>query len=271
MEAATGSVLRASQSAPPAATNDGAFRSLRGGMGELVQALLDRLPDGSTWPSSPVTSVARSADLWTVTTPTNSFTASAVIVAAPAHAASACFSSTSVELASLCAEIPYVSTASVALSWPRTDVPHPLNGSGFVVARRHSTLRIIACSWVTSKWTGRAPDEMVLLRAFLGGAHDPDAVALSDNALVETASADLGGVLGITAPPVMARVHRWIAAGAQHNIGHEERIRRIEQILADEPGLFVSGSGFRSIGVPDCIADGRRAGAAAADYVKIRQ
>ena len=76
--------------------------------------------------------------------------------------------------------MPYVSTASVALGWKRRDVAHPLAGSGFVVARRHNTLRITACTWVSSKWEDRAPADHVLLRAFVGGAHDPGAVDLDD-------------------------------------------------------------------------------------------
>jgi protoporphyrinogen/coproporphyrinogen III oxidase len=270
-EAEAGSVLRAFRDRAQPPSGDGAFRSLRGGMGDLVKALLDRLPDGSMWTASPVTNVTRSAAQWTVATPANTFTAAAVIVAAPAHAAARCLTTLSPRLASLCAEVPYVSTASVALAWPRAQVPHPLSGTGFVVARQHSALRIVACSWVTSKWAGRAPDEMVLLRAFIGGATDPDAVALPDAALIELATADLAAVLGMTTAPVLARVHRWVAAGAQHNVGHAERMERIDRLVADEPGLFVAGSGFRSIGVPDCIAEGRRAAGAAADYVKIHQ
>ena len=278
-EAETGSVLRAfhDRAAPmtPSGTsgtpNEGAFRSLRGGMGELVKALLDRLPDGSTWTASPVIGVTRSSGQWVVSTRGNTFAAAAVIVAAPAHAAARILASSLPALANLCADVPYVSTASVAMSWPRDHVPHPLAGTGFVVARQHSNLRITACSWVTSKWAGRAPDEIVLLRAFVGGATDRDVVALSDAKLIDLVARDLASVHGITTPPASARVHRWIDAGAQHNVGHIERMRAIDRLAADEPGLFVTGSGFRSIGVPDCIADGRRIAAAAADYVKIER
>jgi oxygen-dependent protoporphyrinogen oxidase len=123
---------------------------------------------------------------------------------------------------------------------------------------------------VTSKWIGRAPEGTVLLRAFVGGANDPGAVALRDEELIEIAVRDLTSVLGIAAPPMLSRVHRWIDAGAQHNVGHLARMDQLAAALADAPGLFVTGSGFHSIGVPDCIADGRSAGSAAADYVKMR-
>lgn len=283
LEAKYGGVLNAYRDravpAPPDRTDgpdgpdkdEGPFRSLRGGMGELVRALVDALPDGSTWLSSPVHDVTRTGRTWSVSTASNVFSATAVILAAPAHAASKMLTSALPELAAACAEVPYVSTASVAASWPRTLVPHPLLGTGFVVARRHSTLRITACTWVTSKWSGRAPDEMVLIRVFLGGATDPDVASLPDDELIAIATRDVSSVLGIAEPPVLTRVHRWIGAGAQHNVGHDARLRRVDALLAGAPGLFVAGSGFRSIGVPDCVADGRRAAAAAADYVKIHQ
>jgi oxygen-dependent protoporphyrinogen oxidase len=171
--------------------------------------------------------------------------------------------------AALAAEVPYVSTVSVTLAWPRASVRHPLSGSGFVVARRHSALRITACTWVSSKWIARAPEGSVLLRAFIGGAHDPEAVELGDASLVRIASADIAGVLGIDGAPALARVTRWREAGAQHQVGQVARVAAIESALAAHPGLLVSGSGFRATGIPDCIADGRAAGARAAEYSKV--
>src|SRR5439155_15447189 len=113
------------------------------------------------------------------------------------------------EAAGLCAQVPYVSTASVALAWPRTAIAHSLTGTGFVVARRHSDARITACTWVSSKWDARAPEGMALLRAFIGGAHDPDVLSLTDEAIVAAVRGDLERVLGITSAPIFSRVHRW--------------------------------------------------------------
>jgi len=271
LEAEVGGVLNAFRHRPSNGSTDGPFRSLLGGMGELVKALVETLPDGSTWLASGATGLTRDTNSWTVSTQANAFTTAAVIVAAPAHAAAKLLAVAAPAVSALCADVPYVSTASVALGWARADVSHPLPGTGFVVARRQSALRITACSWVTSKWAGRAPDEMVLIRAFLGGATDPDVTDCSDADLIAIAARDISAAVGIAAPPVLSRVHRWIDAGAQHNVGHGERLRRLEAQLDDTPGLFVAGSGFRSIGVPDCVAEGRRAAAAAANYVKMRE
>lgn len=255
--------------APSASTaaGEGLFKALRGGMGELVEAIEGRLPAGSVRVQSAVRSVAVMHGRWQIACDTGNLDARAVILAAPAHAAARLLAPTDTVLARLCAEVPYVSTASVALAWPRARVHHPLRGSGFVVARQHSRLRITACTWVSSKWEDRAHPGMVLLRAFLGGATDPDVLQLADDALAEIATRDVSGVLGISGAPPFVRVQRWPLAGAQHHVGHAARIARIDERLGALPGLFVAGSGFRAIGVPDCVADGRNAAVRAATWI----
>ena len=200
-------------------------------------------------------------------TASDSVDADAVILASPAHVAGEILRTVDGEAAGLCAQVPYASTASVALAWPRDAVRHPLRGSGFVVARRYNAARITACTWVSSKWTGRAPAGWVLLRAFIGGAHDPGAVDLGDAAMVDTVVRDLSPLLGIVGPPRMSSVARWRRAGAQHTVGHLERVGAIDARLAAHGGLFVAGSGFRAIGIPDCIAEGRAAAARAAQWI----
>ena len=163
---------------PSASVGDGLFKALRGGMGELVSAIEGRLPPGSVRLRSGAHVISQASGQWQVKSGDGTLDARAVIVAAPAHAAARLLARTDPVLAGLCSEVPYVSTVSVALAWPRASVGHPLAGSGFVVARQHSRLRITACTWVSSKWQDRARPGMVLLRAFLGGAPDPDVVEL---------------------------------------------------------------------------------------------
>jgi oxygen-dependent protoporphyrinogen oxidase len=266
---ARGSVLHTFRGTSP--SGDGLFRSLAGGMSTLVSAIERRLPGGSVRTEAPVLALERAASGWHVATAREDVVARAVIVAAPAFAASSLLSTVDARVSALCAEVPYISTASVALAWKRSDVAHPLSGSGFVVARRENALRITACTWVSSKWDARAPQDMALLRIFIGGAHDPHAVDLSDDELISVAVRDLGPILGISAAPVFGRAYRWRRAGAQHNVGHLARMREIDVRLGDHGGLLVAGSGFRSIGIPDCIAGGRAAGASAATYVTIGQ
>lgn len=265
-ERTRGSVLRAFRRTSGRPSPEGAFRSLSSGMAELVTAIGRRLPPGSVRLASGAATLRKTEDGWSVGTPQGEVNARAVILAAPAFAASRLLAGIDPEASALCAGTKYASTASITLAYRREQVAHPLAGSGFVVARSEEPSRVTACTWVSSKWEGRAPEGFVLLRAFAGGATDPHAVDSSGTELTEIAIAELTPVLGLTGTPVLTRVYRWRDAGAQHNVGQIARVAQLEERLARHPGLLVAGSGFRSLGIPDCIADGRAAGAAAAEF-----
>ncbi|MEO6212903.1 MAG: protoporphyrinogen oxidase [Vicinamibacterales bacterium] len=257
--AANGSVLRWIRRVAAVSDPGGAFRSLAAGMGEMVDAIRTRLPPDAILLNSPVHAVERG---WKVRLPGRDVECSAVIIATPAHAAAQMLARVDPAAAAICARTPYVSTASVVVAWQRSDVGHPLLGTGFVVSRSRK-VRMNACTWISSKFEGRAPDDWVLLRVFFGGALDPAAVDLRDDELTGTAVKELSDLLSIRGAPRLARVYRWRNAGAQHTVGHPARGVELTQRLKRLPGLFVTGSGFRSTGVPDCIADGRATAVAA--------
>ncbi len=264
-ERSTGSILRAlsRRSAP----TGGMFLSLRGGMDALPQALVRALPADAVQYSASVRALTATGSEWRIDADTGGNSAAAVLLAAPVHVTARLLESVDAEAAAICAGIRHASTVSVALGWPRTAVTHPLRGSGFVVAGGRSRFRVTACSWVSSKWEGRVPSGHVLLRAFIGGIHDPAGIELADDALVDIATGDLSRLLGIRGVPQVARVYRWPDASPQLVVGHESRIARIEERLRPHAGLFVTGRGYRAVGIPDCVADARRAAAAAAEYV----
>ena len=197
----------------------------------------------------------------------DTFPSRAIVLAAPAYVTSSIVRDRDEELSRLCAQIPYTSTATVALGFRRDAVAHPLNGSGFVVPRVENP-GILAASWLSSKWPHRAPDDHVLLRTFFGGARDPKALERSDAELVSRALSTLRPLLGISGEPVVTRVYRWERASAQHEVGHLDRMAAIERALARHPGLFLTGSGFRGVGIPDCVADGRKTGTAVTEWLR---
>jgi oxygen-dependent protoporphyrinogen oxidase len=134
-------------------------------------------------------------------------------------------------------------------------VPHPLDGFGFLVGK-HEGRRITAATWTSSKFPHRAPTDHVLIRSFLGGVGREDLVWREDTALIQLVCEELGAILGITTAPVLARVYRWERANPQYLVGHLERIDAMERMLASYPGLFLAGSAYRGVGVPDCIYQG---------------
>jgi oxygen-dependent protoporphyrinogen oxidase len=265
-----GSLLRAFRAQPrgPASVN-GAFRSLPGGLSQMIRALVARLPTGSVRLNAAVrrVSIGEAPPRFSVETADGeSITSSAVICATPAYVTGALVREIDPGLAGLCGDVPYASTATVVMAFQRSEIAHPLNGSGFVVPRVERS-GILAGSWMSSKWPHRAPADRVLLRAFVGGARDPHVLDRLDPELVSVALAALTPLLGVTGDPLLTRVYRWERSSAQHEVGHAARVRAIEQALANRPGLFVTGSGFRGVGIPDCVADGRATGKQVAEWL----
>ena len=246
--------------------SDGPFRSLPGGLGELVTAVARHLPPASVRCGSAVEALAGSGP-FRISAGGRSIAARQVLLAVPARPAAALLAPLDAEAARLCASIRHTSSATVALAYPRNAVGRTIRGSGFVVPwaeRGGSGLSILAGTSITSKWPGRAPDGQALFRGFLGGARDPDVLARPDEALIDAVHRDLAGILEISGTPTLARVYRWPDANPQHDVGHRATIAAIDARLARLPGLHLAGSAIRGVGIPDCIAAGRAAASAAA-------
>ena len=264
-ERQSGSIIRAFRSLRMKPSPQGAFVSLPGGVGELADALAGALAAGTIMTSSRVTDV-RHAGVFMLDTTAGALQASAVILAVPAYAAGGILGGMHTGLAALCEDVPYASTATVVFGYRGDQIGHEMRGSGFVVPRVERN-PLLAATWVTSKWPQRAPDGLVLLRAFLGGGRDPHRLDHKDDELTETAREALADVMSISGAPIFSRLYRWTRQSPQYEVGHLRRLAAIESHLARMPGLFVTGSGFRSIGIPDCIADGRETAARAAGFV----
>jgi oxygen-dependent protoporphyrinogen oxidase len=264
-ERQTGSIIRAFRALRMKPSPQGAFVSLPGGIGELAETLAGAIPPGVITTSSRVTDL-RHAGIFTLDATTGAIQATAVILAVPAYAAGGILRGVHTGLAALCADVPYASTATVAFGYRREQIGHPMRGSGFVVPRVERN-PLLAATWVTSKWPHRAPDGHVLLRGFLGGGRDPRRLDQDDDDLIDLAREALADVMSISGTPIFARLSRWTRQSPQYEVGHLERLAAVENHLARIPGLFVTGSGFRSIGIPDCIADAREAAARASAFV----
>ncbi len=240
----------------PLASAPSPFYSLRGGMGSLIRALAERAPRVRT--STAAERVEAVGTGFKVHLPGGqSVPADAVIVATPAHVAAEILPSAfEQELAG----IPYLSTATVFFAYPKAKLGRELDGMGFVVPRGEA--KILAGTWVSSKWAGRAPADSVLMRAFLGGARgDVDVEASSDETLVAIAAEELSRIMGQLPEPLFTRVYRYHRANPQPVVGHGARLERIDELLRAAPGLAFAGAAYRGVGIPDCVRQGREAAA----------
>ncbi|HVR71984.1 MAG TPA: protoporphyrinogen oxidase [Vicinamibacteria bacterium] len=258
MEARHGSLIRALAAARAGAAPAPPFLSLEGGLSEIVDALVCRLPADRLRPHARVRALAREAGGYVVRVEgQEDVRARALVLAVPAPRAAALVAPLDAEAGALLAAIPFASTAVVCLGYRREDVGHALDGYGLIVPESEG-LRTTACGFFSTKFPGRAPPGHVLLRAFLGGARDGGVLALADDELQQTVRREMGGVLGLVAPPVLSRVYRWPAATPQMEVGHFDRLAALERRLDGLPGLFLTGAGLRGTGIPDTVGDARR-------------
>ena len=241
------------------------FVTFASGMEELVSALAARLPGGSVALKQRVSGLERVGARWRVATAEGaSVDADRVILATEAHATARLTRYLDPALATLLEEIPYASAATVSLGYRRADVPHPLDGFGFVVPRTEGKA-LLAGTFSSVKYPGRAPEGHVLIRGFLGGMLQGAMLAEDDEALVTRAREELRAALGVAAAPVLTRLHRWPASMPQYRVGHLTRVETIEQVVAGMPGLLLAGAAYRGVGIADCVRSGEAAAERALD------
>lgn len=156
-------------------------------------------------------------------------------------------------------EMPSNSVANVVLVFDESAIDQTLDGTGFVVSR-NSDYRITACTWTHRKWKTTTPDGKVLLRAYVGKPTDQEIVQFSDDEIVDIVLGDLKNVMAIKGNPEFSIVTRWEKAMPQYTVGHTERIRKVRtQVEKQLPGVFLTGSSFEGVGIPDCIEQGEKA------------
>ncbi len=235
------------------------FVTLAEGMEQLVHALAERLPEGAVRLKEPVTGIERQDGRWRVATGGGTgLDAEAVVLAPEAHQVARLLRYVDPGLAHLLEGIPYASSGTVTLAYRRADVAHPLDGFGFVVP--HVERRpIIACTFSSVKYPGRAPEGHALLRVFVGGALNEAVLSEDDAALVRIAREQIGPLLGIRGEPLFSRVNRYPRAMPQYLVGHARRVDAIEGCLARLPGLRLAGGAYRGVGIADCVRSGEEA------------
>jgi protoporphyrinogen/coproporphyrinogen III oxidase len=258
LELEHGSVVRGLASQPVAASPHPPFVSFRGGMQSLVDGLAAELrrtnlllrfvADRLDFVDGRYAVALRGG---------SSVEADGVVLALPAFAVAKLFSGLDVELAQMHEEIPYASSAIVSLGYRRDEVPHPLDGYGYLVPRAEAS-DVLACTWSSSKWSHRAPADRVLLRIYAGRVGRRDVTRMTKAQLLVLARGELD-LLGIDAEPSFVRIHRWRYGMPQYVLGHPERLERIDTALERHSGLALAGAAYRGVGIPDCIHSGEQA------------
>lgn len=237
------------------------FLSLRSGLASLIERLAERVGPGSIALSASVRAVERDGDVFTLTTAAGRVRARAVIATVPAPVASRLVPSS--RLASELAGIRYGSTATIVFAFDRAEVERPLDASGFLVPPGEG--RVLAATWVSAKWEGRAPDDAVLMRTYVGGRRGEGDLALSDAELTELARGELERLSGPLGTARFTRLYRHQGTRPQPGVGHRDRLERLSSELRNLPGLWLSGAGYDGVGIPDCVRQARSTAARAVE------
>jgi oxygen-dependent protoporphyrinogen oxidase len=213
--------------------------------------------------NSKVTSLVRATpdrgSDWTATTNDNSqIQADGVCLAIPAYSAATLLEKIDNRLGQQLQAIEYTSTATINFAYRRADVRHPLDGFGFVVPLIEKR-SLIACTFSSVKFFGRAPEQHVLLRAFVGGALQPDVFQLDQSEMVARVKPDLEELLQIQGQPLFVETAKWSQSMPQYYVGHLERVSAIEAQLGSLGTIALAGNSYRGAGIPDCIRGGETA------------
>jgi oxygen-dependent protoporphyrinogen oxidase len=231
------------------------------GLVEIVEALIHQLENSGVnlHLHTTVQKVSQGGDRYSVhLTNGDRITADRVILATPSFVTADLVNDFAPDLAAELRSIDYVSTATVTLAYRESDLPRPLDGYGYVIPRREGR-KALACTWTSTKFPHRAPQGFALLRVFIGRAGQEGEITWDEDTLLRIAQEELRLTLDITAKPLLWRIFTWEKAMPQYNLGHPERLERIERRLADHPGLALAGNAYQGIGIPDCIHSGELA------------
>ena len=261
MVAKNRSLLLTMLKAPQSSRSDGrtlpVFCSLRDGLGKLVEAITERLDDTHIFLNVDVSSVRKTQEGYALQTAEGTRGGySDVILAAPAWVAARLLGDEFGSLRKVMESIRYVSSGAVFLAYRRSDLGGRLRGYGFLVPNCEKR-RINGATWISNKFEHRSPRDGFLVRCFVGGDRTAEQLELDDEGIVRMCREELRQIAGVTAEPIFSRIYRWRRSNPQYDVGHGRRSGQIDAALAGHPGLYVTGSGFRGIGLPDCVKDGR--------------
>jgi protoporphyrinogen/coproporphyrinogen III oxidase len=246
-------------------SNFSLFMTLKDGLGEMVEAVIKKSPDIKFHSGFRVESIAGKEGNWSIRVEGGGEQkADALILATPAHITARFLELVTPKAAELLKQIKYVSTATVTIAYKKEGFSHALDGFGFVVPKCEGR-SILACTWTSSKFPHRAPDGHVMLRCYLGGALQEEIAEKDEETMANLVKQDLKEIMGVTEEPVFCKIFHNRKSNVQYEVNHSQRIDTIMQELQE--GLFLVGSAYRGIGIPDCIQGGTKSAESAIELL----
>ncbi|HDH28574.1 MAG TPA: protoporphyrinogen oxidase [Euryarchaeota archaeon] len=177
--------------------------------------------------------------------------ADVVAIALPAYVSAEVLGGLDKDFKDVLGEIPYAPAAVVCLGYREEDLPSRLEGYGFLVPPVEGR-KILGCRWDSSTFEGRAPPGHVLVEVIVGGSIQPELAALERSSVINIVKDELKAILGIEKEPVFSKVIWHEKAIPQYVVGHNKVLEKLDSIIENYPGLFITGNAYHGIGVNDC-------------------
>lgn len=254
MEAKYGSLTRATLAArknAPAGGSGSLFRTLKGGLGDLVARLETEIRPRIRIIHAEAQTI-ESGGAWRVRTGGDWISAEHLILATPAWQAASLLQSVDGTISDMLAAVGYNSSMTIALGYDAVQAKHAYPGFGFLVPKVERQF-LAAATFVGTKFSHRVPESLSLIRCFAGGDSN---LSLPDEQVIARARQDLQRILGLRADPLFTSVTRWPRSMAQYRVGHAERVNDLTARLSKFPNLRLAGNAYQGIGIPDCIQSG---------------
>jgi oxygen-dependent protoporphyrinogen oxidase len=251
-----GSLIRGVQKENKSNTAGGLFRSFARGMQSLTDSLVEAITGSTQVVHSEATGVSRSGKIWILLAGSKVLQTKQLVLACPANVCARLLEDPAPELAGSLAGIPYSSAILVTLLFPAEEIRHPLNGFGFLVPKSERRT-LAAATWVNTKFPSRVAPGLVAMRGFIVGGDATRLLEATDFELVRLVRDEFRRLMGIDAAPRTSVVSRWPNSMPQYVVGHNKRLKRIEESLSLYPGLHLAGNAYDGVGIPDCVRRAR--------------
>ncbi|MBL8227737.1 MAG: protoporphyrinogen oxidase [Bryobacterales bacterium] len=232
------------------------FRTMKRGLGHLVETLQTRIADRTKVLHGEVEAMERAPNGWRLRVAGDWMEAEQVVLAVPAYHAAALLAPHDAELGRLLHTVDYSSSMTIALVY--RNLPQPPVGFGFLVPKRERR-KLMAGTWVQNKFPHRAPEGYSVLRCFIGGPGSDSVLLEPDDAILRAVLDDVRVLTGVTAKPDYHRITRWRRSMAQYTLGHSFRLKQIDRRMGAFPKLLLAGNAYSGIGISDCIRTGKAA------------
>ena len=236
----------------------GLFITFKGGMSTLPNVLAAELPENCIRLNTEARGLQREGESWKIKLQGETIEADGVVLAVQSRVSSKLLADTDNALASALGEIEYAGAAVVNFIFDRAQIAHAMDGIGAVIPGVEKR-RIVAFSFSSVKFEGRAPEGKAIVRVFMGGALQPEIAKLSADDQIDLALNELRDLIGLSGDPKFALAESHLGAMAQYHVGHLDRVAKIRELAEAHPTVAIIGNGFNGVGIPDCVRNANEA------------